>query len=170
MKRYRLKDDGYPTFQWIVCGRDKVGRVSKNADGSFTGIIRGIEVTGCGSWNDALNQLVAKVEGLSVSELGSDLVQVKRTQEQTKIILQWLKNSAKANGGRLIFTNEDLAHVLGWSKPNRQLGSLVSRLDLCCFKAGRLPPIGCAAEDRIRMATSTRHRSLPARLGFYFSG
>ena len=46
MARYNLKDDGYSTFQWIMRGREKVGRVIKNADGSFIGIIRGFSVPG----------------------------------------------------------------------------------------------------------------------------
>jgi hypothetical protein len=49
--RYRLKDNGYDSFQWIVRGRDHVGRVIKNADGSFTGIIRGVQAQG-NSWAD----------------------------------------------------------------------------------------------------------------------
>ncbi len=150
--RYRLKDDGYPTLQKIVRGRETVGRVAKNADGSFTGIIRGVTATGT-SWIDALNQVVAKIEGGTVAELGSDLIQVKPVQEHTAIILDFLRNNAEANGGHLIFNNADLAHVIGWRRPEqrRPLGNLISRLDACCFKAG-LPPIGCAAEAPFREA------------------
>jgi hypothetical protein len=46
--------------------------------------------------------------------------------------------------GQLNFNNTDLARAAGWPRPNQALGNLVSRLDLCCAKAG-LPAIGCAA-------------------------
>jgi len=94
-----------------VRGRDRVGRVTRNADGSFTGIIRGVEVTGCRSWEDALNQLVAEVEGRSVVELGPALIDISPVQKHTKTILDFLRSKAKASGGRLVFTNEDLVHA-----------------------------------------------------------
>ena len=105
--RYRLKDDGYDSFQWIVRGRDKIGRVMKNADGSFTGIIRRVQAQG-NSWADA------EVEGIDLSELRDDLVEVKPVRERTQAILAWLTNHAEANDGRLNFTNTDLAHAAGW--------------------------------------------------------
>jgi hypothetical protein len=118
--------------------------VLKNADDSFTGIIGGVRANGT-SWNAAMNQVVAEVEGLDVSELSHEVIVVKPVQERSNAILQWLRNQAAANAGRLTFTNTDLAHAAGWPRPNQALGNLVSRLDLCCFKAG-LSSIGCAAE------------------------
>jgi hypothetical protein len=141
---YRLKDEGYPSFQWIVRGREKIGRVLKNGEDSFTGIIGRVRANGT-SWNAAMNQVVAEVEGLDVSELNPELIAVKPVQERSNAILHWLRNQAAANAGQLTFTNNDLAQAAGWSKPNQALGNLVSRLDLCCFKAG-LPSIGCAAK------------------------
>jgi hypothetical protein len=82
MARYQLKDDGYASFQWIVRGKDRVGRVIKNADGSFTGIIGRVQVPGSG-WEDAKNQVVAEVEGCDVSELTGSLVTVRPVQERT---------------------------------------------------------------------------------------
>lgn len=38
MSRYRLVDDGYPTYKKIVTGRKWIGRVCKTSDG-FLGII-----------------------------------------------------------------------------------------------------------------------------------
>jgi hypothetical protein len=103
------------------------------------------------SWEDAKNQVVAVVEGISVSELTSDLVRVKPVQERTQAILTWLSNHADANGGRLVFDNTDLARAAGWPRPNQALGNLVSRLDLCCAKVG-LPAIGCAAANTFKDA------------------
>jgi hypothetical protein len=85
----------------------------KNADGSFTGIIRRVQAQG-NSWADALNQVVAEVEGIDLSELRDDLVEVKPVRERTQAILAWLTNHAEANDGRLNFTNTDLAHAAGW--------------------------------------------------------
>ena len=150
MARYSLKDDGYSTFQWIMRGREKAGRVVKNAAGSFTGIIRGFSAPGS-SWEDAKNQVIAAVEGCDVSELTSSLVSVRPVQERTQAILTWLSNHAEANDGHLNFTNADLAHAAGWPRPNQALGNLVSRLDLCCAKAG-LPAIGCAAAATFKNA------------------
>ncbi len=152
--RYRLKDDGYPSFQWIVRGRDRVGRVIKNADGSFTGIIRQVQAQG-NSWADALNQVVAEVEGIDLSELGGELVEVKPVRERTQAILAWLINHAEANDGHLAFNNTDLAQAAGWPRPNQALGNITSRLDLCCAKAG-LPPISCAADKSFRDAYANR--------------
>ena len=148
--RYTLRDDGYASLQWIIQTRKKIGRVVKNADGSFTGIIRGFSATGS-SWDDAKNQVVAEVEGCDVSELTGSMVSVRPVQERTKAILAWLTNHAASNGGHLHFNNTDLAVAAGWQRPNQALGNLVSRLDLCCFKAG-LPSIGCAAEATFKNA------------------
>lgn len=144
MARYQLKDDGYASFQWIVRGKDRVGRVHRNADGSFIGIIGRVQAPGS-SWEDAKNQVVAEVEGIPIPELNHELVSVTPIQQHTQAILTWLTNQAESNGGRLHFTNTDLADAAGWQGPNQALGQLVSRLDLCCYKAN-LPSIGCAAE------------------------
>jgi hypothetical protein len=164
MPRYRLKDDGYPSYQKIMRGKDWVGRVNKNADGSFTGIIGRVEAPGT-SWVDAMHQVVAKVEGLDASEISRELVSVKPVQERTQAILNWLANIAEAANGHPHFTNTDLAHAAGWQRPNRALGNLVSRLDLCCFRAG-LPAIGCAAENTFKDAW---HRPGANRVQFDWS-
>jgi hypothetical protein len=148
--RYQLKDDGYSTFQWIMRNRDKVGRVTKNADGSFTGIIGRVQAAGS-SWEDAKNQAVAGFEGMDVSKLTSELIRIKPVQERTQAILAWLSNYAETNSGRLVFNNTELARAAGWPRPNQALGNLVSRLDLCCAKTG-LPAIGCAADNTFKDA------------------
>lgn len=142
--RYRLKDDGYSSFRKIMRGRDLIGRVHENADGSFTGFIGHVQVPGS-SWEDAMNQVVAEVEGIPVSKLNHELISVAKMKECTQAVLTWLTNHAESNAGHLHFTNTDLAHAAGWPVPNQALGNLVSRLDLCCCMAG-LPSIGCAAE------------------------
>lgn len=133
--RYRLKDDGYPTFKKIYLGREQVGRVVQNADGSFTGRIGKIEVQ-AQTDIDALQQVVAEVEGLDISEISHDVLHMKKVQEQTQVILAWLKGNSEANGGKLQFTNTDLAFAIGRKKPDQALGNLVSRLDLACYHAG----------------------------------
>jgi hypothetical protein len=150
MARYQLRDDGYASFRWITRGKQRVGRVTKNADGSFTGIIGRAQVPGAG-WEDAKNQAVAEVEGIPVSKLNHELVTVRPVQERTQAILTWLTNHAETNDGRLHFNNTDLAHAAGWPRPNQALGNLLSRLDLCCCKAG-LPAIGCAAAKTFKGA------------------
>jgi hypothetical protein len=150
MARYNLRDDGYGTFQRIVRAGEKVGRVIKNTDGSFTGIIRGFSVPGS-SWEDAKNQVVAAVERIDASALTSELVSVRPVQERTQAILNWLINHAEANDRKLNFNNTDLANAAGWTRPNQALGNLVSRLDLCCAKAGP-PAIGCAAAATFKNA------------------
>src|SRR5208282_3670445 len=133
--RYRLEEPGYAnaSFRWITCDRKRVGRVMKNADDSFTGIVGRVQAQGS-SWEDAKNRVVAEVEGISVSELTNELVQVRPVQERTQAILAWLANHAEDNDGRLNFTNTDLARAAGWPRPNQALGNLVSRLDLCCAR------------------------------------
>jgi hypothetical protein len=55
--KYRLKDDGYSSFRWIMRGKTRVGRVTKNTDGPFSGIIGRVEAVG-DTWNDAMNRVV----------------------------------------------------------------------------------------------------------------
>jgi hypothetical protein len=143
MSRYRLRDDGYATIQLIMRGKDRVGRVIKNNDDSFTGIIGRVQVSGS-SWEDAKNQVVATVEGIDVSQLTNEMVNITRAQEHTQILLTWLAGNAESNDGHLHYNNTDLAHAIGFPRPNQWSGNLVSRLDLCCCKA-RLPAIGLAA-------------------------
>jgi hypothetical protein len=125
-------------------GRDNAGRVEKNSDGSFTGIMGRVRVNGNG-WDDAMHQVVAEVDGLAISDLVK-VIPFRPVQEHTNAILDWLANNAEANTGHPQFKNEDLAHIIGWDNGwGRAVGNLVSRLDFCCYKIG-LPSIGCAAE------------------------
>jgi hypothetical protein len=139
-----LKDAGYPTFKWIVSGRERSGRVIRNADGTFTGRIGTVEGHGQ-SEADAFRQVVAEVEGLDVSEISHDVLHQKKVQADTEAIIAWLKDNATTHCGRLSFANTDLAHAIGKRKPDQALGNLVSRLDFACYLAG-LPSLGCAAD------------------------
>jgi hypothetical protein len=162
LARHRLKDDGYSSYRKIMRDGKEVGRVHKNADGSFTGIIGRVQVPGS-SWEDAMNKVVAEVERIPVSELvNRGLVSAAKGQKHTQAILIWLTNHAESNAGHLHFTNTDLAQAAGWPAPNQALGNLVSRLDLCCCMAG-LPSIGCAAERTFDRAWS---RPGPDRVQF----
>jgi hypothetical protein len=152
-----LKDDGYPTFKWIVSGRERRGRVIGNADGTFTGRIGTVEAHGP-SEVDAFRQVVAKVEGLDVSEIRHDVLHQKKVQADTEAIIAWLKDNAMTHGGRLSFTNTDLAHAVGKRKPDQALGNLVSRLDFACYLTG-LPSLGCAAEGTFARAWQRKENS-----------
>jgi hypothetical protein len=60
-----------------------------------------------------------------------------------------------ANGGKLSFTNTELAIAIGKERPDRPLGNLISRLDFACYVAG-LPSLGCAAPELFSCAGSCR--------------
>ena len=130
-------------------------------------MIRGFSAPGS-SWEDAKNQVVAAVEGIDASALTSELVSVRPVQERTQAILNWLANHAEASDGRLDFNNTDLAHAAGYPRPNQFLGNLVSRLDLCCAKAG-LPAIGCAAHKTFKNAWRGRASSAFNSIGIFRS-
>jgi hypothetical protein len=151
-----LKDDGYPTFKWIVTGRERRGRVIRNADGTFTGRIGTVEAHGQ-SEDDVLQQVVAEVEGLSISEIRYNILHQKKVQADTEAIIDWLKDNAVKHDGHLVFTNIDLAHAIGKQKPDRPLGQLVSRLDFACCLAG-LPSLGCAAAQTFADAWKPNRR------------
>jgi hypothetical protein len=152
-----LKDDGYPTFKYIYQGNKKCGRVSKNADGTFTGRIGTVEAHG-GSETDAFRRVWAEVEGLDVSEIRHDVLHQRKVQADTEAIIAWLKDNATEQSGRLSFTNTDLARVLGKQRPDQALGNLVSRLDFACYLTG-LPSLGCAADKTFGRAWQRRDNS-----------
>jgi hypothetical protein len=152
--RYRLKDDGYPTFKWIYEGKERRGRVIHNADGTYTGRIGTIEVQ-AQSEADAFQHVYAKVTGLDVSEIRHGVLHQKKVQADTEAILDWLKDNATKHGGRLSFTNNDLARAIGKPKPDRPLGNLISRLDFACYLTA-LPSLGCAADKTFNGAWGER--------------
>jgi hypothetical protein len=133
------------TFKWIVSGRERCGRVIRNADGTFTGQIGTVEAHGQ-SEADAFRQVVAAVTGLDVSEISHDVLHQKKVQADTEAIIDWLKDNAARHDGRLTFTNTDLARAIGKRKPDQALGNLMSRLDFACYLCG-LPSLGCAAAE-----------------------
>jgi hypothetical protein len=141
-RRYRLKDDGYSGFKYIYQGRQQCGRVTRNADGTFTGRIGAVVAHGQ-SEDDAFHQVWAEVQGLPVSQLRRDVLHPKKVQVDTEAIIDWLKDNAAAHGGRLSFTNTDLARAIGKRKPDQPLGNLVSRLDFA---------LGCAADETFKGA------------------
>lgn len=154
MARYRLKDDGYPTFKWIYLGNERVGRVVKNADDTFKANIGKVEAQGQ-SEADAFQLVVADVLGMDISEISHDVLHMKKVQEQTQVILAWLADNAETNEGKLSFTNADLAKAVGKRKPDRFSGQMMSRLDYACYLAG-LPPLGCAADKPFSQAWKAR--------------
>lgn len=58
-KRFRLIDDGYPTFKKIVTGKKWVGRVCKRVDGDYLGII-GKTVFAAPTEDEAFEEVVAR--------------------------------------------------------------------------------------------------------------
>jgi hypothetical protein len=152
--RYRLQDAGYATLKRIHQGKERRGHVTRNSDGVYTARIGTVEVQ-APSEADAFRHVVAKVEGLDVSEIRHDVLHQKKVQADTEIILDWLKTNAAKHGGRLAFSNNDLAHAIGKRKPDRALGNVVSRLDFGCYLTG-LPALGCAAEETFRGAWQQR--------------
>jgi hypothetical protein len=148
--RYRLKDDGYPTFKWIYQGNQRRGHVTRNADGTFTGRIGTVLAHGQ-SEDDAFHQVWAEVDGLDVSELRREVLHPKKVQTDTEAVIDWLSRNAAEHGGRLSFTNISLANAIGKRKPDQALGNLVSRLDFACYLTG-LPTLGCAADETFKGA------------------
>jgi hypothetical protein len=152
--RYRLQDAGYATLKWIYQGKERRGHVTRNGEDAYTGRIGTVEVQ-AQSEADAFQHVVAKVEGLDVSEIRHDVLHQKKVQADTEAILDWLKDNATKHGGRLSFTNADLARAIGKPKPDRPLGNLISRLDLACYLTG-LPSLGCAADKTFNGAWGER--------------
>jgi hypothetical protein len=149
---YRLLDDGYATIKKICYGRNVVGHVYKT-DTGYRAVIGKIEVrspTEAG----AFQEVVAAHTGQHISEIrrnSDDFLRMKKVQAHTEIILDFLKDNSAANGGKLSFTNNDIAIALGKKRPDRALGNLISRLDFACYVAG-LPPLGCAADATFKDA------------------
>jgi hypothetical protein len=141
---YKLKDIGCSTMKKIYCGNDHVGWVYKEADG-FRAKIAKLEVHSP-SQADAFQRVVAKHTGQDITSIfknSDNFLDIKKVQAYTEMILSWLKDHCR--DGVLSFTNTDLAQAIGKEKPDRVLGSLMSRLDFCCYLAG-LPALGCAAD------------------------
>ena len=128
---YSLRDDGYATIKKICYGRTVVGHVYKTATG-YRGVISKIEVrspTEAG----AFQEVVAAHTGQDISEIrrnSNDFLRMKKVQAHTEIILEFLKGNSAANGGKLSFTNTDIAIAIGRKRPDQALGNLISRLRL----------------------------------------
>lgn len=74
--RYVLKDDGY-AWRVIYSGRQKVGRVWRNQDGTFTGKIGADERNGV-SFNDAFSNVAAVALGFN------NLGELRRRQSEAR--------------------------------------------------------------------------------------
>jgi hypothetical protein len=93
--RYRLQDAGYATLKRIHQGKERRGHVTRNSDGVYTARIGTVEVQ-APSEADAFRHVVAKVEGLDVSEIRHDVLHQKKVQADTEIILDWLKPTPRS--------------------------------------------------------------------------
>ncbi len=82
-------------------------------------------------------------------------------QEQTDLLLHWLKARRRGDGRIAGFTNADAAAALGWDNLQafgRAYGNLQSRLDFACYRAG-LPPLGLTADKPFERAWGQDDRS-----------
>lgn len=102
--RYTLRDSGYP-YKSICRGRKQVGRVWKNAEGTFTGKIGATERTGT-SFEEAFRNTAAVA-------LGFDTVADVR---------QHNANVRAKNKVRRARANAELAQVLGPDIMNMLMG------------------------------------------------
>lgn len=83
-------------------------------------------------------------------------------QARTEMILYWLEERSRGNGGRIpIFTNAETGQLLGMEgmhRHGRVLGNIQSRIDFACYRAG-LPPLGLAASASFELAWRQEERS-----------
>lgn len=111
---YSLKDNGYATIKKICYGRTVVCHVYKT-DTGYRGVIGKIEVRSR-TETGAFQEVVAAHTGQHISEIrrnSDDFLRMKKVQAHTEIILDFLKGNSAANGGKLSFTNTDIAIALG---------------------------------------------------------
>lgn len=84
------------------------------------------------------------------------------TQSRTEAFLDWLRQRAAGNDGRLgDFSNSDAATALGMddmTQYGRVFGNIVSRADFACYRLG-LPPLGLAANSAFDNAWGQNERT-----------
>jgi hypothetical protein len=142
---YKLQDDGYADIRWIYHRRKKIGHVAKTAADEYFAKIGNLTVEHQASWDEAFNAVLASYLGISIQEIARHAISGKgEFQIQTEAIIDFLKTNTKNNSGKLHFTNDNLAALVGGINYKRVLGNLISRLDFACYLA-QLPPLGCAA-------------------------
>lgn len=149
---YRLKDDGYSAMKKIYFGRKLVGHVYRT-DAGYRGVIGQLQAQSP-TEDGAFQEVLAAHTGQPISELyrnSANFLRMKKVQAYTEIVLDFFKSRSAANGGKLTFTNTDVAMAIGKKRPDRVVGNLISRLDFACYLIG-LPPLGCAAEETFKEA------------------
>jgi len=144
---YALRDDGYADIRWIYHRRSKIGHVSKTSEGDYYGKIGDTFVERKSTADEAYHAVLALYLGMSIQDISRYAMSGKgQFQIQTEAIIDFLKKNGIENNGKLTFTNDDLAAILGGENYKRALGNLISRLDFACYVVG-LPPLGCAAAE-----------------------
>jgi hypothetical protein len=143
---YKLKDVGYADIKWIYHRQSKIGHVGKKSEGDYQGKIGDFVVRET-TEEGAYRAVLAIYLGMSIQDISRYAMSGKgQFQIQTEAIIDFLKRNSVENDGRLTFTNDDLAAILGGEDYKRALGNLISRLDFACYAVG-LPPLGCAAAE-----------------------
>jgi hypothetical protein len=83
------------------------------------------------------------------------------TQQRTELVLDWLTQRAKSQGGRLnSYANADVGAVLGFedlTRHGRVLGNITSRIDFACYRKG-VPPLGLCVVTPFANAWSQHRR------------
>lgn len=144
---YKLRDVGYADIKWICHLRTKIGYVRKKSEGDYHGQIGDTFVVRKNTEDEAYRAVLAMYLGMSIQDISRHAISGKgQFQIQTEAIIDFLKKTSIENNGRLTFTNDDLAAILGGENYKRALGNLISRLDFACYVVG-LPPLGCAAAE-----------------------
>ena len=114
-------------------------------EGDYHGQIGDTFVVRKNKEDEAYRAVLAMYLGISIQDVSRYAISGKgQFQIQTEAIIDFLKKSSIENNGKLTFTNDDLAAILGGEDYKRPLGNLISRLDFACYVVG-LPPLGCAA-------------------------
>jgi hypothetical protein len=158
LAEYKFRDDGYADIKWIYHRRTKIGHVCKTSEGDYYGKIGDTFVERQNTEREAYRAVLAMYLGMSIQDVSRYAMSGKgQFQIQTEAIIDFLKKNSIENNGRLTFTNDDLAAILGGENYKRALGNLISRLDFACYVVG-LPPLGCAAAQPFPNAWMDRKR------------
>ena len=115
MSRYRLHDDGYPTFKKIMSGRKQVGRVCKSVNpAGYLGIIGRTSVRAA-TEKEAFEAAVAKHLGFV------DVEDLRDSNREVRAINRAKKANARAVVDEMIRGNfEPLDRLMGFSKKGDQ--------------------------------------------------
>jgi hypothetical protein len=129
MSRYRLHDDGYPTFKKIMQGRKWVGRVCKSVDpAGYLGII-GKTTVRAPTEKAAFEAVVAKHLGYN------DVSELNEINREVKAVNRVRKAQAREVVDEMIRGNfEPLDRLLGGSRPIESATEVVRQATREFFK------------------------------------